>query len=145
MSETDTDINSLSQRTYIRDDGNNQENLSSNGIQKNTSGLFKLSSTFTPSAKWYVNYDGFLKFSNIDDQNGLTSDFTDFSNSINSLNVRRPFSIEQSFNAYYAKDDNNVFSLETNYLYKLQRPQYDLLTTQQPFISVLPTVGQGSL
>ncbi|MCW5516109.1 carboxypeptidase regulatory-like domain-containing protein [Muriicola sp. Z0-33] len=141
LSATDTDISSRSDRTYIREDGNNEERLISNTLQENTSMLLKLSATFTPNSKWYVNYDGFVKGSRITDDNRSNSDFGTVSNDIVSISSRDPFSVEQTFSAYYAKDDDNVFSLESNYLYKEQRPEYNLLSTAAPFIGSIPLQG----
>ncbi|MEX0289926.1 MAG: carboxypeptidase regulatory-like domain-containing protein [Flavobacteriaceae bacterium] len=141
FSEIDTDLSSLSNRTYIRETGNNEEILVSSTLQKNTAGLAKLSSTFTPNSKWYVNYDAFIKGSRIEDINKLNSDFGTFSSDISSMRSREPFSIEQTLSAFYARDDNNIYSLETNYLYKRQRPDYLLITSQQPFNSTLLLQG----
>ncbi|MDB4292543.1 carboxypeptidase-like regulatory domain-containing protein [Maribacter sp.] len=143
LSSVATDLESISNRTYIREGGNNEETLASNVLQKNTAGLLKFSSTYTPNSKWYVKYDGFLKGSKIEDQNQLNSNFSGITNAIGSLNTRRPFSVKQTLSAFYSKDDNNVFSLETNLLYKRQRPDYDLLSGQQPFQSIIPLVGDG--
>ena len=143
LSATDTDLASSSERTYIREDGNNEENLVSNTLQENTSLLLKLSSTYIPNAKWHVNYDGFLKGSKILDNNNLVSEFGTVSNAISSIRSREPFSIEQTLSAFYAKDDDNIFSMESNYLYKEQRPEYDLLTSIQPFIDNIPFQGMG--
>ncbi len=143
VSGVKTDLSSVSQRTYIREEGNNEELLSSNVLQENTAGLLKFSTTYTPNAKWYVNYDGFVKGSDIRDQNQLNSNFDSFNNDIRSINTRRPFSVEQLLNAFYAKNDNNIFSFETTHLYKRQRPDYDLLTTQQPFLGSIPLLGEN--
>ena len=141
LSATDTDIASGADRTYIREDGNNREQLSSNTLQKNTALLIKLSATYTPNAKWHVNFDGFIKGSKITDNNNFTSDFGTVVNDITSVNSRVPFSIEQNFSAFYARDNNNIFSVESNHLYKEQRPEYSLQTTLQPFLGNIPLAG----
>lgn len=138
FSDVDTDLSSISRRTYIRDTGDNQETLTSNTLQKNTAALLKVASTYTPDPRWHVSYDGFLKGAKIEDIGVLASNFETFSNSIRPTDLRRPFSVEQSLNAFFAKDDKNVFSLETNYLFKEQRPDYDLISTQQPFLGTIP-------
>ncbi len=143
LSGVETNLSSLSQRTYIRDEGNNMEELESGILQKNSSLLLKLSSKYTPNAKWYLSYDGFIKQADIEDRSQLTSDFVNFSNEISALNTRDPFSIQQTLNAFFAKDDNNIFSFESNYLYKLQRPNFDLLTTQRPFVDNVSLVGEA--
>ncbi|MFS4494926.1 carboxypeptidase regulatory-like domain-containing protein [Maribacter sp. 2308TA10-17] len=142
LSGVDTDLSSISQRTYIRDEGNNEETLESNTLQKNISTLLKISTTYTPNSKWYINYDGFLKRSEVRDENQLNSLFSNFSNDIRSLNGRDPFSVQQSLSAFYAKNDNNIFSWESNYLYKKQLPTYNLISTQQPFLGSVPLEGE---
>ncbi|NQZ43855.1 MAG: TonB-dependent receptor [Flavobacteriaceae bacterium] len=138
FSDIDTDISSVSNRTYIRESGDNQETLATGTLQKNTATLLKLSSTFAPNARWYFDYDGFLKNARIEDDRNLLSEFDTFSNTIASNDLRRPFSIEQTLSAFFAKNEKNVFSLETNYLYKEQRPDFDLNATQQPFVGTIP-------
>ncbi|MEX0273134.1 MAG: carboxypeptidase regulatory-like domain-containing protein, partial [Flavobacteriaceae bacterium] len=144
FSATDTHLESRSQRTYIGNTAGSDEVLLSDTEQGNRAGLCKLSGTYTPNAQWYLNYDGFLKTSTIEDDNQRFSDFGSFTNTIESINKRRPLSVEQTFGAYYAKDNNNLFSLESDYLYKRLRPQYTLSTTQQPFMDVLPLEGDDS-
>ncbi len=141
VSSTQTDLVSNSDRTYIRESGNNEERLGSTTLQKNTATLFKVTTTYTPNTKWHINYQGFLKASKIESDNQLLSDFSGTQNNIQSLNTRQPFSIQQTFNTFYSKDDNNIFSLETNFLYKRQRPGYELLTDVQPFQGVVPLSG----
>ncbi|NKI30524.1 carboxypeptidase-like regulatory domain-containing protein [Croceivirga thetidis] len=143
FSDVDTDLASVSNRTYIREEGDNQETLNSNTLQTTTSTLLKLSSTYTPNTQWYLTYDGFVKGAQIQDRANLLSEFESFSNDIVSNNLRRPFSIEQNLNAFFAKDEKNVFSLESSYLYKQQRPDYDLTTTQQPFVGTIPLNSNG--
>jgi len=144
VSSNDTDISNLSNRTYIRQGGNNEEILSSRVEQKLTAVLFKFSTTYTPNAKWYISHDAFLKGSKIEDQNQLNSNFSGISNAISTTKTREPFSVRQTLNAFYSKNDNNVFSLETNLLYKRQRPNYNLVTAQQPFLGLIPLEGSNS-
>lgn len=143
VSGVDTDLISESQRTYIGDTENNTELLTSNIKQKNSAGLFKISSIFTPNAKWYLSYDAFIKKSEIEDQNESISNFINVDNVITSNNVKDPFSIQQMLNMFYAKDEKNIFSLESNQFYKRQRPTYNLLTVQQPFQSILQLQNNG--
>jgi hypothetical protein len=137
VSGVDTDLSSVSQRTYLKDTGNNTELLTSNIRQKNSAGLFKISSTFTPNSKWHLSYDAFVKNSEIDDRTQSISSFLDLDNAIASNNLKDPFSIQQMLSVYYAKDEKNIFSLESNQLYKRQRPTYNLLAIQQPFQGIL--------
>ncbi len=75
FSDVVTDISSVTNRTYIREMGDNQELLSANTLQNNTSSLLKLSSKFIPNTDWHLTYDGFLKGARIEDQGNLFSEF----------------------------------------------------------------------
>lgn len=143
LTGVETEMATVSQRTYIRNEGNNTEELSSSNIQKNLSSLVKLSSTFTPNSKWFVSYDGFLKFADIEDRSESLSNFSNFSNDINSINTKNPFSVQQTLNAFYAKNDLNIFSFESNFLHKKQRPSYNLISTGQPFVGTLNLTGES--
>ena len=138
VSGVETDLLSESQRTYLSDIENNTELLTSGIKQKNSAGLFKISSTFTPNSKWHLSYDAFIKNSEIDDRSQSISNFMDLDNAISSNKLRDPFSVQQMLSIFYAKNDKNIFSLESNQLYKRQRPTYNLLTIQQPFQNILP-------
>ncbi len=143
VSNIQTDMASNSFRTYIREEGNNQENLVSRTGQENTSGLVKLSSTFTPNDKVHVAYDGFIKTATLDQVSIRDSEFDMFANTINSNNLSRPFSIEQTLESFYAKDEKNVFSFEANHMYKKQDPTFDLQTSQIPFNGILSINGNS--
>lgn len=138
FSDVETDISSQTNRTYIRETGDNQELLNAGTLQKNTSSLLKLSSKYTPNANWHLTYDGFLKGARIQDRNNLFSEFESFNNTIVANDIRRPFSIEQSLSAFFAQNGRNIYSIETNYLYKQQLLDYDLLSDQQPFVGTIP-------
>ncbi len=141
VSGIDTDLETVSQRTYIRENGNNQELLTAATKQQNTAGLFKFSTTYTPNAKWHLNYNGFAKKAEINDRNLSLSDFENFENEINSTNRKDPFSVQQSLNVFYASDDKNIFSIESNQLYKRQRPNYNLISMLQPFSGTVSFQG----
>ncbi|WP_394750734.1 carboxypeptidase regulatory-like domain-containing protein [Spongiimicrobium salis] len=142
-SNTKTDLISNSFRTYIREQGNNEENLASETEQDNTSGLLKLSSTYTPHAGLHLAYDGYLKTASLN-QNGLSnSDFGNVNNVIGSTVARQPFSIEQLLEGFYAQNDKNVWSFEASYKYKKQDPTYDLSTSQVPFLAALDLNGES--
>ncbi len=143
VSGIDTDLATVSQRTYIREDGNNQELLTATTKQQNTAGLFKFSSTYTPNAKWHLSYNGFIKNAEINDQNLSHSNFNNFENEINSTNLRDPFSVQQNLNVFYAGDNKNIFSLESNQRYKRQRPNYNLVSMLQPFMGTVPLQGNS--
>ena len=90
-----------------------------------------------------MNYDTFIKGSQIEDSNNLNSDIGTVSSDISSKRFREPFSVEQTIGAFYARDDNNIYSLEANYLYKRQRPEYQLIASEQPFSSTILLQGSS--
>lgn len=137
----DTDMRSNSFRTYIRETGNLEENLTSNNNQKNTSGLFKASITHKPNSKLHMSYNGFVKTAKIEDMAHSLSDFNNTIDDITSINKRKPFAIEQTLDAYYSMNDRNVFSFEANQMYKKQDPLYELSKTLIPFNGDLAVDG----
>lgn len=140
-SNVKTDLDSNSFRTYIRETGNNEENLVSATQQDNTSGLLKLSTTYTPNANLHIAYDGYIKTASLN-QTGLSdSDFGVVNNTIASQVARQPFSVEQLVEGFYAKDEKNIWSFEGSYQYKKQDPTYDLSTSQAPFAARLGLDG----
>lgn len=133
-----TDMNSISRRTYIRQEGNNQEVLTSDIRQENVSGLGKIDITYTPDNSLHLGYEAFVKTSDIEQQNNRLSVFDAFENNISDSNSQQPFSVEQRANAFFAPNERNVYSAEINHLYKRQDPFYRLQTDQQPFNGIIP-------
>ncbi len=142
-SQVDNLLESESMRTYIREDGVNTEALYSSFDQKSTSGLFKWSSTYAPDNELHIAYDGFIKLADLEEHRNLISTFNELENRIVSGRSNRPFSIEQSFEAFYAPGEKNIFSVEANHLYKKQLPGLGLQTTEQPFNNLIPLVGES--
>ncbi|NER12538.1 TonB-dependent receptor [Leptobacterium flavescens] len=143
-SDIDTDLRSSTLRTYLRnEDDNNLEVLESNINQENKSGLFKFTGKYTPSKKLDISYNAFLKKSEIAQANNRLSDFAGVQNSIQSNSEQQPFSINQSFDAFYAKDAKNVFSFQAQHLYKEQDPFYNLITSEVPFNGGLPLIDDN--
>ncbi len=143
-STSDNLMRSLSQRTYIRQGGDNQETLSSNTRVENSSGLLKYGTRFTPGPNLQLDYTAFIKASDVVNSNTQLSEFTNFANDIESRSSQQPFSIEQQLQAFYAPGVRDVFSFQVTHQYKKQDPLYDLITNQRPFASVIP-VGDAAL
>jgi len=140
-SDIDTDLSSRTLRTYLRNETtNNLEILESNINQENRSGIIKLSGKYTPNSRLDVNYNAFLKKSDLGQANNRISDFDGIENRIQSASDQQPFSIRQSVSAYYAKNAKNVFSLQAQHLYKEQDPFYNLITSETPFNGSLPLI-----
>ncbi len=143
-SDIDTDLRSTTLRTYLRnDDANNFEILESNINQETTSGVLKLSGKYTPNSKLDVNYNAFLKNSELGQTNDRLSDFSGIINNIESDRNQNPFSIQQSLNAFYAKNAKNIFSAQAEHLYKEQDLFFDLTTSEIPFGGGLPLINDA--
>jgi hypothetical protein len=145
-----SDQESATNRTYVRDDDQNTELLNTNSTQNNSSGLFKLSSTYTPTNATHIGYDAFYKITESEDENTQISDFginlngEDVVNNISSLNTQQPIEFKQSFEAFYDYNEKSVFALEAQHLYKRQDPLYELITTQSPFFGAIPIIDTTS-
>lgn len=138
VNEVDTDMNSVSQRTYIREEGNNNELLTSGIQQKNVSTLAKFKANYKPNSSFQAVYEGYLKHADINQENQRLSRFDAFENTIAGALERQPFSIQQSLEAYLAKSEKNIWSFEANHLYKEQDALYDVTTSERPFNNLLP-------
>ncbi len=138
-SMADNSLGSVSQRTYIRQDGDNQEVLTSNSRVENSSGMLKLKSRFTPNADLQIDYSVLGKMSDLSNVNTQLSQFTNFDNNITAGTTQQPFSLDQQLQAFYAPTVLDVFSFQITHQYRRQDPFYDLLTTQRPFITLVPT------
>lgn len=107
------------------------ENRQDFSRQKTNLGLFKISSSYVPSAKMHLDYDALLK----------TSDQLESRNVISSLQgdiftekSQKPLSISQNLNYYYTLNDKNVFAFEAQNLYQQEDPFYNANLQVQPFI-----------
>ncbi|MQP63704.1 hypothetical protein GFJ99_13485, partial [Flavobacterium sp. LMO6] len=69
--------------------------------------LFKLSSSYVPSAKAHFDYDALIKLS---DQKENTSLFSDRLSDIYTGKDQNPFSINQNLNYYYTLNEKHVFA-----------------------------------
>ena len=115
----------------------NSQNISN---QQNNLGLFKLSSSYVPSAKVHFDYDGLLKISN---QNEKTNIVSSIFNDVHTSKKQKPFSFNQNLNYYYTLDDKNVFAFEMQHLYQEENPFYnanlfkDITIIPPPFIDLI--------
>ena len=143
-SSNDTDLNTSTIRRYIATDPEQIETVNSVINQKNKSGLVKLTTTYEPSNNLYMNYEAILKKGEIKERNRLQSVFGTIENNINALRKKEPFSVNQNFETYYTLNPNNILSFEAQHSYKEQTPSYNLITSQQPFIALLPLIDENT-
>ena len=93
--------------------------------------LFKLSSSYVPSAKVHFDYDALIKFS---DQKENSSLFSNLLSDIYTNKKQNPFSINQNLNYYYTLNEKHVFAAEFQHLYQEEDPFYNANLETQPFI-----------
>lgn len=98
--------------------------------QKTNLGLFKISSSYVPSAKMHLDYDALLKTSDqLENQNVLSS----LQGDIYTEKSQKPLSVSQNLNYYYTLNDKNVFAFEVQNLFQQEDPFYNANLQTQPF------------
>ena len=93
--------------------------------------LFKLSSSYVPSAKVHFDYDALVKLS---DQKENSSVFSTLLADVYTNKKQNPFSLNQNLNYYYTLNDKNVFSAEFQHMYQEEDPFYNANLETQPFV-----------
>jgi hypothetical protein len=105
--------------------------------QKSNLGLFKLSSTYKPSAKLQFDYDVLLKTSAQQEMSQLSSETTTpfivENQTINTQKKQDPISVQQNANWYYTPTDKQVFAVEIQHLYQDENPFYNTNLGVNPF------------
>jgi len=113
------------------------ENRNEIAHQKSNLGLFKLSSSYKPSAKFQFDYDILTKLSKQDEDNSLVREsiVANMSNieDIQSQKKQDPTSVNQNLSFYYTHNDKNIFALEIQHLYQDENPFYNANLQSQPF------------
>lgn len=110
------------------------------GNQKNNLGLFKLSSTYKPSAKFQLDYDILTRLSAQRENNNLNRQvFNYFDNTNSSENIltakkQDPININQNLSFYYTPTDKHIFAFESQYLYQNEDPLYNANLQSRPFV-----------
>lgn len=106
------------------------ENRQDISKQKTNLGMFKLSSSYVPSAKMHLDYDALLKTSDqLENQSVLSS----LQGNIFSEKSQKPISVNQNLNYYYTLNDKNVFAIELQNLFQQEDPFYNANLQIQPF------------
>ncbi|MEO8234220.1 MAG: carboxypeptidase regulatory-like domain-containing protein [Flavobacterium sp.] len=152
LSATETDLETKNQTNFLGQDAKtivSSENRNETTHQKSNLGLYKLSGTYKPNAKLQLDYDVLAKQSKQDENNNALQK-TFFQNPIlnNSQSIftnknQNPFSLNQNFNAYYTKNDKNVFALEVQHLYQNENPFYNANLKTNPFPDNPPPFDQS--
>lgn len=134
----ETVMQTTSNRTYIRSQETTTENTESDLNQENTSGMFKLSTAYTPNYKTHLEYGAYLKASTISELDNRTSDFGVFTSNLMEGNTKDPFSLDQNLVGYFTLNEKNIISAESSWSFKEQVPQYALNSDIFPLQSILP-------
>ncbi|WP_395077000.1 carboxypeptidase-like regulatory domain-containing protein [Flavobacterium sp.] len=146
LSATETDLQTKSQTSFLAEDAKtvfSSEKRDEVAKQKNNLGLYKLSATYKPNSKLQIDYDALAKQSKQNENTSLFQQtFGPNSTFVNSQNIitnkkQDPFSINQNFNAYYTKNDKNVFAFELQHLYQKEDPFYNANLQNKPFATAL--------
>lgn len=101
-------------------------------------GLLKFSSKFKPNSNFQFNYDVFLKQSDDDEKEDLTSSVNDKIEDIRQIKKQKPASVKQNANIYYTLNDKNIFSFEAQYLYQDEDPFYRAVRDEFAFANLFP-------
>lgn len=140
LSSSITDLETKTQTNFLQPNSSNvasTENRNEVAHQKSNLALFKLSSSYKPSARFQFDYDILSKFSKQDEDNSLLrqSIVGSSSNTENILTAKTqdPKSINQNLSFYYTHNDKNIFALEMQHLYQDEDPFYNANLQTQPF------------
>ncbi|MES2804552.1 MAG: carboxypeptidase-like regulatory domain-containing protein, partial [Bacteroidota bacterium] len=140
LSSSETDLETKSQTNILQPNSSeilSTENRQETANQKNNLGLFKLSSSYKPSARFQFDYDVLTKLSKQDENNSLLRESIVNSNSntenINTLKKQDPISVNQNLSLYYTQSDKNIFAFEMQHLYQEEDPFYNANLQSQPF------------
>jgi hypothetical protein len=150
ISSSLTDLETKSQTNILQPNSSqiqSTENRQEVAHQKSNLGLFKLSSSYKPSAKFQFDYDILTKMSKQDENNSLLRESIVNNNSqtenINTLKKQEPISVNQNLSLYYTQSDKNIFAFEMQHLYQEEDPFYNANLKSQPFSLSGYTSGQN--
>lgn len=140
LSSSTTDLETKTKTNFLKPNSSDiasTENRQEVAHQKNNLGLFKLSSSYKPNAKFQFDYDILGKLSKQDEDNSLLRETIINTNSnsenINTAKKQAPNSVNQNLSFYYTASDKNVFALEIQHLYQDEDPFYNANLATQPF------------
>ncbi len=119
------------------------ENRTEIAHQKSNLGMFKLSSSYKPSADFQFDYDILAKFSKQNENNSLLRETIDEDNmaateDVFTVKKQDPITVNQNLGVYYAAAEKHVFAFEAQHLYQDENPFYNANLQSDPFTSTLP-------
>ena len=140
ISSSLTDLETKSQTNILQPNSSailSTENRQEIANQKSNLGLFKLSSSYKPSARFQFDYDVLTKLSKQDENNSLLRESIVAGNSatenINTVKKQDPISVNQNLSLYYTQSDKNIFAFGMQHLYQEENPFYNANLKTQTF------------
>lgn len=150
FSSSITDLETKSKTNFLEPNSSeiaSTENRQEVAHQKNSLGLFKLSSSYKPSTKFQFDYDILGKLSKQDEVNSLLRETIINTNTnsedINTAKKQEPNSVNQNLSFYYTPSEKNVFAFESQHLYQDEDPFYNANLASLPFSFSGYTTGQN--
>ncbi|WP_299338713.1 outer membrane beta-barrel protein [uncultured Psychroserpens sp.] len=143
-SEIDYDLLSVAQKSYIREDDNSFESLSSRIHQKSSSDLIKLSAKYIPNSKLHFQYDALFNNTSLLEESARNSIFDDEENNIDQNKKNRPMSFQQKLGMYYALNEKNIYALAMTHGHKNQRNPLRLFSQDRLFNTIIPFTDSGN-
>ena len=150
LSSSITDLETKSQTNILVPNSSevaSTENREEVAHQKSNLGLFKLSSSYKPSARFQLDYDVLGKISKQDENNDLLRESivsgTSDTETIFTNKTQDPTSLNQNLSAYYTQSDKNIFAFEMQHLYQDEDPFYNANLETQPFNLLGYTSGEN--
>lgn len=135
LSSSKTDLETTSKSTILATGA--EQNSQEVARQKNSLGLFKVSSSYKPNAKFQFDYDVLAKLSKQDEDTDLfrqsVVNSVAASESIFTEKKQKPLSVNQNLSLYYTQSEKNVFAFEMQHLYQDEDPFYNANLQSQPF------------
>lgn len=135
LSSSKTDLETTSKSTILATGA--EQNSQEVARQKNSLGLFKVSSSYKPNAKFQFDYDVLAKLSKQDEDTYLfrqsVVNSVAASESIFTEKNQKPLSVNQNLSLYYTQSEKNVFAFEMQHLYQDEDPFYNANLQSQPF------------
>jgi hypothetical protein len=150
VSSSITDLETVSQTNILAPNSTQvltNDNRKELAHQKSNLGLFKLSSSYKPSAIFQFDYDILSKFSKQTEDNSLLRELIQNSTStidnISTQKNQNPTSFNQNLSLYYTQSEKNIFAFEMQHLYQDEDPFYNANLGQDPFPSGLNLITQN--
>lgn len=135
LSSSKTELQTTSKSTILAT--GDQQNSQEVAHQKNNLGLFKLSSSYKPNAKFQFDYDVLTKISKQEENTDLMRqsivNLGPNNETIFTQKNQKPLSVNQNLSLYYTQSEKNVFAFEMQHLYQDEDPFYNANLQTQPF------------